>query len=114
MSYLTESILVENYAWVDKHLEEMYHGYALTFYNYDEYDSVGLLNENWSWVDKKLAKQCINEKNSNSKLSESSENVRKRLRCQSPIPTGNNYLSNPFCNLDCEKYNRILETSIKY
>ena len=42
---------VENYDWVDRRLEELYYGYALTAQNCDEYDEAGLLTENYAWVD---------------------------------------------------------------
>jgi hypothetical protein len=55
--FLTE----ENWAWVDKRLEELYYGYALTVRNADEYASVGLLTERWSWVDRGLEIRYNNE-----------------------------------------------------
>ena len=41
----------ENYAWVDRRLEELYYGYALTADNCDEFQDAGLLREKWAWVD---------------------------------------------------------------
>ena len=55
---LEPSILVENYAWVDERLREMYYGYALTELNFDEFDAAGLLKENYAWVDEKLEEMC--------------------------------------------------------
>jgi len=56
--------LVENYAWVDERLREMYYGYALTSFNCSEYEAEGLLNENWSWVDDRLVQMSkINDVN---------------------------------------------------
>lgn len=51
-------LLVENFAWVDVRLREMYNGYALTASNCDEYESAGILKENWSWVDCRLEEMC--------------------------------------------------------
>lgn len=155
---LTHPLLVENFAWVDERLREMYNGYALTSSNCDEYEAAGLLKENWAWVDERLEEmynpidqdfppcplpitwgyprpgdrlECI-EENSDSvesyighkrKRSESdisdyeveAGRAIKRLRCQSPIPTGKYVplFSNPFCNLDCERYNE-LATAMAY
>ena len=52
------SLMQENYAWVDKRLEEMYYGYALTTANCDEYEAAGLLKENYDWVDQRLEEMC--------------------------------------------------------
>ena len=46
--------MIENYAWVDECLRQMYYGYALTMENYDEFEDAGFLNENWAWVDDSL------------------------------------------------------------
>lgn len=156
---LTHPFLVENYAWVDERLREMYYGYALTAANSDEYEAAGLLRENYAWVDNRLAEKCAMSDRDMLRLScpapiawanyrvgakldcieEDSESVEsyighkrkrsesdisdyeveagrviKRLRCQSPIPTGKytyTPLSNPFCNLDCERYNHMLEAA---
>lgn len=51
-------LVLENYAWVDKRLQEMTYNYALTAENCFEFDELGLLNENWSWVDTKLEELC--------------------------------------------------------
>lgn len=51
------ALLKENWNWVDKRLEELYHGYALTSDNYDEYIDAGLLVERGAWVDEKLQRQ---------------------------------------------------------
>lgn len=51
------ALLKENWDWVDKRLEELYHGYALTSDNYDEYIDAGLLVERGAWVDEKLQRQ---------------------------------------------------------
>jgi len=51
---IINSLLVENYAWVDERINQMYYNYALTYSNYDEYESAGFLKEKWDWVDKKL------------------------------------------------------------
>jgi hypothetical protein len=156
---LVHPLLVENYAWVDERLREMYNGYALTASNCDEYEATGLLKENYAWVDEELdAKYAITynhddfipcplplwlrprngreeapleddessvesyighkRKRSESDISDYEEEAGraiKRLRCQSPIPTGK-YIplfSNPFCNLDFERYNE-LATAMAY
>jgi hypothetical protein len=54
---LTHPLLVEKYAWVDQRLNELYHNYALTADNCDEYEAAGLLTENWAWVDDSLRKK---------------------------------------------------------
>ena len=145
---LVHPLLVENYAWIDKRLREMYHSYALTASNCDEYEVAGLLSENYAWVDKSLAdKYKISDedflpcplplwlmprngreqtsvesyishkrKRSESDISDyeaEAGRVIKRMRCQTPIPTCKYYslLSNPFCNLDCERYNFIAEAN---
>jgi len=148
---LVHPLLVENYAWVDERLREMYNGYALTASNCDEYEAAGLLKENYAWVDERLEEMCaitdtdfppcplpitwrgrnsenpkpleddessvesyIGHKRKRSESDISDYEVEagraiKRLRCQSPIPTGKYVplFSNPFCNLDCERYNEL-------
>lgn len=60
---LTHPLLIENYAWVDQRLRELFYEYALTDSNCDEYEADGLLTENFAWVDEKLAEMCsISEK----------------------------------------------------
>lgn len=54
------STISENYSWVDARLEELYHGYALTKDNWEEFYDAGLLTENWAWVDAALEKQYYN------------------------------------------------------
>ena len=58
--------MIENYAWVDECLRQMYYGYALTVENYDEFEDAGLLTEdgpllteNWAWVDDNLEEMCM-------------------------------------------------------
>lgn len=53
--------MIENYAWVDECLRQMYYSYAFTVENYDEYEDAGLLKENWAWVDEQLEEMCIPE-----------------------------------------------------
>lgn len=55
---IPDSLLQENYAWVDERLAEMYHIYALTDENYDEYEEAGVIKEHWDWVDKRLNEMC--------------------------------------------------------
>lgn len=145
---LIHPLLVENFAWVDERLREMYNGYALTASNCDEYEAAGLLKENYAWVDASLAEKCSEvfipcplslwltprdgreqvpleddessvesyighkRKRSESDISDyevEAGRATKRLRCQSPIPTGKYHplFSNPFCNLDYERYNEL-------
>ena len=52
--------LNENYSWVDKHLEQKYHNYAINMDNWMDYYDAGLLTENWAWVDQLLEKQYTN------------------------------------------------------
>lgn len=133
---LTHPLLVENYAWVDERLREMYNGYALTASNCAEYEAAGLLKENWAWVDDRLREMCeitdedflpmpaplawanyrgdaqlesleevtsltgYKRKRSESDISdyeEEAERAVKRLRCQSPLPTGK-YINELFDN----------------
>lgn len=54
----SNNLLEENYSWVDKRLQELYHGYALTMDNWEEFYDADLLTENWAWVDAALEKQC--------------------------------------------------------
>ncbi len=53
-------LLQENYDWVDKHLEELYYGYALTEDNYDEYINCDLISDKWSSMDSDLENQNNN------------------------------------------------------
>ena len=53
--------MIENYAWVDECLRQMYYSYALTVENCDEYEDSGLLTEKWAWVDERLEEMCITE-----------------------------------------------------
>jgi hypothetical protein len=99
--------LVENYAWVDLRLRELYYGYALSSDNCDEYQDAGLLKEKWDWVDKRLSENSIQTgkimcpchmtwANYHSKAThfylEDIDNLDDyRLECQSPTPQ-NKYL----------------------
>lgn len=57
----SNNLLEENYSWVDKRLQELYHGYALTMDNWEEFYDADLLTENWAWVDAALEKQCSSD-----------------------------------------------------
>ena len=46
---LTHPLLKENFAWVDKRLEQLYYGYALTSENYEDFEY--LYNNKYSDVD---------------------------------------------------------------
>jgi len=78
--YDAAGLFREKYAWVDERLAEMYYSYALTADNCDEYDATGLLREKYAWVDERLAEMCA--------VTNDESRFIKRLRCQSPIPTG--------------------------
>ncbi len=72
--------LIEEYAWVDKLLEEKYNLYALTEENIDDFIDAGLLVERYSDMDKKLEEST----------------------------TVSNYssvsnISNPFCSIEVEQ-----------
>lgn len=54
--------MIENYAWVDECLRQMYYSYALTVENCDEYEDAGLLTEKWAWVDEKLEEMYNEDK----------------------------------------------------
>jgi hypothetical protein len=89
MSFIDASLLIENYAWVDKLLRQKFYNYALTIDNYDEFYSAGILPENYNFelekeIEKPLRKRSKNDiynykNNINKKLN--------RLGCQSPIPS---------------------------
>lgn len=117
--YYVAGLLKENYAWVDQKLEEMC---AITDYDFIQCpvpirwyssDSETLILLEDDEVSFKLLESC-NSKHSESDISDISEisyyeERHNRLPCQSPIPTGN-YIplfANPFCNLDCERYNQV-------
>jgi hypothetical protein len=57
----TQSDFSENYAWVDKRLDELYYSYSLTADNCDEFQDAGLLTENCAWVDDLLQKKFCDE-----------------------------------------------------
>lgn len=71
--------IIEEYAWVDKLLEEKYNLYALTEENIDDFINAGLLVEQYNYIDKKLEDNCTS---SNS---------------------GHSYISNPFYNIEVEQ-----------
>ena len=54
---MNSDLIVENWAWVDQRLEEVYHGYGLTKDNCDDYIDAGLLVERWDWLDTELQNQ---------------------------------------------------------
>jgi hypothetical protein len=51
---ISPSLLIENYAWVDERIFQMFYIYALTYSNYDEFEKQGFLTEKYDWVDKQL------------------------------------------------------------
>lgn len=58
---LPEALLKEKWDWVDRYLEELYYGYALTCENYDEYLAAGMMAEKWGWMDYDLENQYNRE-----------------------------------------------------
>jgi len=72
--------IIEEYAWVDKLLEEKYNLYALTEENIDDFINAGLLVEQYNYIDKKLEDNCAS------------------------ISSGHSYISNPFCNIEVEQH----------
>ena len=57
-SLILPSLLIENYAWVDERLREMFYCYGVTSENYEDYMEAGLLNEHYNWVDSELEELC--------------------------------------------------------
>jgi hypothetical protein len=118
--YEAAGLLKENWDWVDRRLEEMCnpkeekHPFPLCplpiTWGYprpcDRLESIEDDNDSMeSYIGHK-------RKRSESDISDYEEEAGrtiKRLRCQSPIPTGKyiQLFSNPFCNLDCERYNEL-------
>ncbi len=72
--------IIEEYAWVDKLLEEKYNLYALTEENIDDFINAGLLVEQYNYIDKKLEDNCAS------------------------ISSSHSYISNPFCNIEVEQH----------
>ena len=119
--YEAAGLLKENYAWVDERLE------AKCAINYDDYHFIPCPLPLWLRPrdgieevpledDESSVESYIGHKRKRSESDISDYEVEagrtiKRLRCQSPIPTCKYYslLSNPFCNLDCERYNAYID-----
>ena len=78
---LTHPRLFEKYAWVDKRLEELYYGYALTADNCDEFQDAGLLTEKWAWVDARLREKYYE----NTVTSEFDEFKSRGILCRAPL-----------------------------
>jgi uncharacterized protein YecT (DUF1311 family) len=81
LNNFTDSLLVENYAWVDQRLKELYYSYALTAENCDEYEAAGLLcHAPLAWVD-------YRETDKNRPLEEDTQDsvLGKRSRTESDI-----------------------------
>lgn len=51
------TLLKENWSWVDQRLDELYYEYSITSDNCDDYIEAGLLVERGAWVDEKLQRQ---------------------------------------------------------
>jgi len=114
---LVHPLLVENFDWVDERLHEMYNGSTeyfplcplpLWLRPRDSKQEVSLEDDETS-VESYIChkRKCSEPDISNYKAKDGE--VIKRLGCQSPIPTGKYHplLTNPFCNLDCERYNEL-------
>lgn len=78
--------IVEEYAWVDKLLEEKYNLYALTEENIDDFIEAGLLNEYYTNIDNKMESYWDNSSKSISSISSNASNI-----------------TNPFCNIEVEQ-----------
>jgi len=125
------SLMVEKYAWVDERLRELYYGYASTNEdmnpqsNYDEPDFSFLRPASIPWGNYRsgaslgdsdvssLGKRSRSESDI-SDYEEDVERVTKRLKCQPESKYTFIPLANPFCNLDCERYNYRANFSIEY
>jgi hypothetical protein len=77
--------IIEEYAWVDKLLEEKYNLYALTEENIDDFIEAGLLNEYYTNIDNKMEKKW--------------DNISKT----SSTSSSHSNITNPFCNLEVEQ-----------
>jgi hypothetical protein len=92
MSFIDASLLIENYAWVDKLLRQKFYNYALTNDNCDEFYSAGILPENYNFELEEIEKPL--RKRSEDDISDYEDNINRilnRLGCQSPIPS-NEYI----------------------
>jgi hypothetical protein len=93
MSFIDPSLLIENYAWVDKLLRQKFYNYALTIDNCDEFYSAGILPENYNFeLEEEIEKPV--RKRSEDDISDYEDNINRilnRLGCQSPIPS-NEYI----------------------
>ncbi len=78
--------IVEEYAWVDKLLEEKYNLYALTEENIDDFIEAGLLNEYYTNIDNKMKSYWDNTSKTISSTNSTTSNI-----------------SNPFCNIEVEQ-----------
>lgn len=78
--------IVEEYAWVDKLLEEKYNLYALTEENICDFIEAGLLNEYYTNIDNKMESYWDNTSKTISSTSSNTSNI-----------------SNPFCNIEVEQ-----------
>jgi hypothetical protein len=89
MSFIDASLLIENYAWVDKLLRQKFYNYALTIDNCDEFYSAGILPENYNFeLEEEIEKPV--RKRSEDDISDYEDNINRmlnRLGCQSPIPS---------------------------
>jgi hypothetical protein len=120
--YEAAGLLKENYAWVDERLAARRS--AIT-YNHDHFIPCPLplwfrprngreeapLEDDESSVESYIGHKRKRSESDISDYEVEAGRAIKRLRCQSPIPTCKYYslLSNPFCNLDCERYNAYID-----
>jgi hypothetical protein len=80
---LVDPLYIENYAWVDQRLEELYHSYALTQDNLDDFINAGLMKEHYAWVDEYLRFQS----NSDALKLEDSSNEENPTHSSLAIPS---------------------------
>ena len=73
---------MEEYAWVDKLLEQQYNMYSLTKENIDDFIQAGLLNN-----------ECL----------EKESNVSASTTTYSSSSNSNSNITNPFCNIEVEQ-----------
>ena len=117
--YEAAGLLKENYAWVDERLEEMCTITKPDFlpcplpitWRGRNSENPKPLEDDESSVESYIGHKRKRSESDISDYEVEAGRAIKRLRCQSPIPTCKYYslLSNPFCNLDCERYNAYID-----
>jgi hypothetical protein len=115
--YEAAGLLKENWAWVDSRLEEMCNPpeeehfplcpLPVTWGYYRNGGNMDYIEEDSDSVESYIGYKRKRSESDISDYEVEAERAVKRLRCQSPIPTSKYIFqfSNPFCSLDCERYN---------